>query len=96
MAPDFLLEVKGLSKRFPIKKGLVFKKTIGQVHAVTDVSFNVSKNETVSIVGESGSGKTTIAKMVSGLLNPTSGSIMFEGKEMWKLTNRSSKRLGRR
>ena len=78
--------MKGLSKRFPIKKGLVFKKTIGQVHAVTDVSFNVGRNETVSIVGESGSGKTTIAKMVSGLLNPTSGSIMFEGKEMWKLT----------
>lgn len=86
MASDHLLEVKGLSKRFPIKKGLVFKKTIGQVHAVTDVSFSVGRNETVSIVGESGSGKTTIAKMVSGLLNPTSGSIMFEEKEMWKLT----------
>ena len=84
MVSDSLLEVKGLSKRFPIKKGLVFKKTVGEVHAVTDVSFTVGRNEIVSIVGESGSGKTTIAKMVSGLLNPTSGSILFEGKEMWQ------------
>lgn len=84
-ATDLLLEVKGLSKRFPVKRGLVFKKTVGQVHAVTDVSFTVSRNETVSIVGESGSGKTTIAKMVSGLLAPTSGSILFEDEEMWKL-----------
>ena len=82
---DVLLEVSSLSKRFPVRKGLVFKKTVGEVHAVTDVSFSVNKNETFSIVGESGSGKTTIGKMVSGLLNPTSGSILFEGKEMWKL-----------
>ena len=82
---DVLLEVSSLSKRFPIRKGLVFKKTIGEVHAVTDVSFSVNKNETFSIVGESGSGKTTIGKMVSGLLNPTSGSILFEGKEIWRL-----------
>jgi oligopeptide transport system ATP-binding protein len=86
MSSDLLLDVKGLTKRFPIKKGIVFKKTVGEVHAVTDVSFTVSRNETVSIVGESGSGKTTIARMVSGLLRPTSGSILFEGKEMWKLS----------
>ncbi|HZW55427.1 MAG TPA: oligopeptide/dipeptide ABC transporter ATP-binding protein [Nitrososphaerales archaeon] len=85
MSRDLVLEVKGLTKKFPVKKGLVFKKTVGQVHAVTDVSFSVARNETVSLVGESGSGKTTIAKMVSGLLSPTSGDVLFEGKEMWKL-----------
>ena len=93
MVSDSLLEVKGLSKRFPIKKGLVFKKTVGEVHAVTDVSFTVGRNETVSIVGESGSGKTTIAKMVSGLLNPTSGSILFEGKEMWQFNKSELKEM---
>ena len=85
--------MKGLSKRFPIKKGLVFKRTVGEVHAVTDVSFTVGRNETVSIVGESGSGKTTIAKMVSGLLNPTSGSILFEGKEMWQFNKSELKEM---
>ena len=86
MSSELLLDVKGLTKRFPVKKGLVFKRTVGEVHAVTDVSFTVSRNQIVSIVGESGSGKTTIARMVSGLLRPTSGSILFEGKEMWQLS----------
>ncbi len=85
MSSDLLLDVRGLTKRFPVKKGLVFKRIVGEVHAVTDVSFTISRNQILSIVGESGSGKTTIGRMVSGLLKPTSGSILFEGKEMWKL-----------
>jgi len=88
-----LLEIRSLSKRFPVKKGIVFKKVVGEVHAVNDVSFSVRSGETVSLVGESGSGKTTIAKIVSGLLPPTSGKILFEGQDMWALGARELRQI---
>jgi oligopeptide transport system ATP-binding protein len=80
-----LLETSSLTKTFPIKRGIVFKKLVGRVHAVTRVSFSIGRNETLSIVGETGSGKSTIAQMVSGLLPPTSGSVFFEGRDIWTL-----------
>jgi oligopeptide transport system ATP-binding protein len=88
-----LLDVVNLTKRFPIKKGIVFKKTIGEVHAVNEVSFTVDKGETVSLVGESGSGKTTIARMVTGLLRPTSGKILFEGQDIGNLGSKQLKEV---
>lgn len=71
-----LLEVRGLSKYFPIKKG-VFKKTVGQIRAVCNISFKVYKGETFGIVGESGSGKTTILKLIIKGMEATSGEIIF-------------------
>ena len=80
-----LLEAVDLSKIFPVRKGLVFKKTVAEIKAVNHVSFTIGRNETVALVGESGSGKTTIARMVGRLLRPTSGRVLFDGSDAWKL-----------
>src|SRR5690625_4288801 len=76
-----LLEVKGLKKYFPIKKGLL-GRTAGHVKAVEDVSFHVHEGETLGIVGESGCGESTTGRMLMRLLEPTEGSIEFNGKEL--------------
>ncbi len=71
-----LLDVKNLKKYFPIKKGF-FKRVVGQVKAVDDVSFSINEGETLGLVGESGCGKTTTARCILRALDPTSGQIMF-------------------
>jgi oligopeptide transport system ATP-binding protein len=84
--PPPLLEVQHLSKWFAVKKGAIFRKAFGKVHAVSDVSFKIESNESVGLVGESGSGKTTIGRIVAGLMDPSSGSVLFEGKDISKMT----------
>jgi oligopeptide transport system ATP-binding protein len=79
-----LLQVKGLKKYFPITGG-VFGKKVGEVKAVDDVTFTVYKGETLGIVGESGCGKSTTGRMLLRLIEPTAGSIVFEGKEVTTL-----------
>jgi len=76
-----LLEVRGLKKYFPIRRGLL-QKTIGQVKAVDDVSFFVKKGETLSLVGESGCGKTTTSRCVLRAITPSAGQVLLtdEGK----------------
>ncbi len=76
-----LLEVKDLVTHFPIKAGL-FRKTIGQVHAVDGVSLTVNEKETVGVVGESGCGKTTFGRSLLRLIEPTSGSVFFRGENV--------------
>jgi peptide/nickel transport system ATP-binding protein len=71
-----LLEVKGLQKLFPIRKGFL-RRQVGAVRAVDDVSFHVNKGETLSLVGESGCGKTTTSRCILRALNPTAGEILF-------------------
>ncbi len=71
-----LLEVKNLRKHFPIEKG-IFRKVIGNVQAVDDVSFFIRKGETFGIVGESGSGKTTLGRCILRAIEPTDGEIRF-------------------
>ena len=71
-----LLEVKNLKKSFPIKKGFL-RRTVGQVHAVDDVSFSIAEGETVSLVGESGCGKTTTVKSIMRAINPDDGQVLF-------------------
>ena len=78
---DILLEVKNLTKRFAVDTNF-FGKASSHVHAVDDVSFHIRKGEAFGLVGESGCGKTTVGKMLVNLLNPTSGSIIFEGKDL--------------
>ena len=73
-----LLEVKGLQKFFPIRKGFL-KREVGQVRAVDDVNFHVQRGETLSLVGESGCGKTTTARCILRALTPTAGQILFRG-----------------
>jgi peptide/nickel transport system ATP-binding protein len=71
-----LLEVKNLQKYFPIKKGF-FRKLVGHVRAVDDVSFFINEGETLGLVGESGCGKTTTARCILRALEPTAGQILF-------------------
>src|SRR6185369_4126369 len=80
-APAPLLEVKGLQKYFPIKRGLL-GKTVGHVKAVDQVSFTLGEGETLGLVGESGSGKTTVGRSILRLIEPTGGSVKFMGKEL--------------
>lgn len=80
-----LLEVNGLKKHYPIKKG-VFSSTVGAVKAVDGVSFSIHRGETLGIVGESGCGKSTTARLVIRLLHETEGSIRFAGKELTTLS----------
>ncbi len=75
-----LLEVKGLRKYFPIKRGFL-RKIVGHVRAVDDVSFQIRKGETLSLVGESGCGKTTTSRCILRAITPTAGRILFRTEE---------------
>jgi oligopeptide/dipeptide ABC transporter ATP-binding protein len=86
--PEELLAVENLEKHFPIKRGIIFQKEIGRVRAVDGVSFVVNKGETLGVVGESGCGKSTMARCVMRLLDPTGGSVVFDGQDITHLNRR--------
>jgi oligopeptide/dipeptide ABC transporter ATP-binding protein len=92
---EHLLEVTGLTKHFPIRKGL-FSRVAGQVRAVDGVSFHVRKGETLGLVGESGCGKTTTGRCILRLIEPTSGSVRFEGQEVTTLGRDALRAMRRR
>ncbi|MGM0897750.1 MAG: ABC transporter ATP-binding protein [Bacillota bacterium] len=80
-----LLEVRNLKKYYPVTGGF-FKRTIGNVKAVDDVTFAIRKGETLGLVGESGCGKSTAGRTILRLMKPTGGSILFEGKDITRLS----------
>jgi oligopeptide transport system ATP-binding protein len=80
-----LLEVKNLKVHFPVKHGL-FSRVHASVKAVDDVSFSVEPGETLGLVGESGCGKTTLGRAIVKLIEPTSGSIFFDGKDIAQMS----------
>jgi len=80
-ANENLLEIKNLKKYFPVKAG-VFKKTVGHVKAVDDISFAVKNGETLGLVGESGCGKSTTGRTILRLLEATAGEVIFDGKDV--------------
>ncbi|HEX3041902.1 MAG TPA: ATP-binding cassette domain-containing protein [Solirubrobacterales bacterium] len=90
-----LLEVTDLVKHFPIKRGILIDREVDQVRAVDGVSFQVQRGETLGLVGESGSGKSTACRAVLQLIEPTSGSIKFEGREIAGLGQRQMRPLRR-
>jgi oligopeptide transport system ATP-binding protein len=90
-----LLEVRGLQKYFPLTQGIVFKKTIGHVHAVDGVDLTLRRGETVGMVGESGCGKSTVAKLLVALEKPTGGSIIYKGQDVARMGGRALKQYRR-
>jgi oligopeptide/dipeptide ABC transporter ATP-binding protein len=90
---DNLVEVRDLVKHFPITQGVIFQKKVGAVRAVDGISFDVRRGETLGIVGETGCGKSTTAKLLLRLVDPTSGSINFDGEEIAKVSGGHLKRL---
>lgn len=81
MSAQALVEVAGLTKHYPVRKGLLGRAT-GHVRAVEDVSFSIGRNEVLGLAGESGSGKSTIGRLLLRLIEPTSGSVTFDGRSV--------------
>ena len=75
----YLLETRGLTKKFPVKGGLL-NRAVGHIAAVTDVSLAIKRGETLGLVGESGCGKTTLGRLLLKLIDSTSGEILFKGE----------------
>jgi oligopeptide transport system ATP-binding protein len=90
-----LLEVNNLVKYFPIKSGILIDRQVGAVQAVDDVSFTVHEGETVGLVGESGCGKSTLCRAILQLIEPTSGSVKFDGRELVGLRSRELRPIRR-
>lgn len=89
-----LLEVKNLCTWFPVVGG-VFRRKIGEIRAVDDVSFTIEPGQTVGLVGESGSGKTTVGRTILKLIPSTSGSVRFNGREILPLSEQEFRPLRR-
>ncbi len=79
-----LLSVRNLQKRFDVKGGLL-RRTVGQVHAVSGVSFDLAPGETLGLVGESGCGKSTTGRLILRLIEPSAGEVWFEGRNVTAL-----------
>ena len=90
-----LVEVDGLVKHFPIKGGLL-QRQVASVQAVDDVNFTVTRGETLGLVGESGCGKTTVGRLLLRLIDPTAGTIRFDGQDITRIKGPALKPYRRR
>jgi oligopeptide transport system ATP-binding protein len=90
-----LLALSDLKVHFPIRRGLLFDRTVGHVKAVDGVSFEIEEGKTLGLVGESGSGKSTTAYAALQLLRPTAGSVRFLGRELTRLHGPELRRMRR-
>ena len=96
MSAEPLLQVTNLVKEFPVRSSGFFNKVVAQVQAVSDLTFDVDRGETLGLVGESGSGKSTTGRALLRLHEPTSGSVKFEGQEIVGLPGKDMQRLRRK
>jgi oligopeptide/dipeptide ABC transporter ATP-binding protein len=90
-----LVRLEGVKKYFPITRGILFQKHVGDVHAVDGIDLEIHKGETLGLVGETGCGKSTLARVVMGLYRPTEGRIFFEGRDITDLKGRAMQELRR-
>ena len=91
-----LLEISDLTVHFPIREGIIINRQVGAVRAVDGVSLDVARGETVGLVGESGCGKTTVGRAVLRLVEPTSGTVRFDGVDLGSLRPEPLRKLRRR
>ncbi len=92
---EVLIEVKHLKMYFPVTSGVLVQRTVGYIKAVDDVSFVVRRGETLGLVGESGCGKTTTGRCLLQLYRPTSGSVLFDGKDLCRMDGRELRSMRR-
>jgi len=90
-----LLRVAGLQMHFPVTRGLIFRRKVGAVQAVDGIDFEVAAGQTLGLVGESGCGKTTTGRLLTRLLEPTAGQILFDGRDISHLRNSQMRPLRR-
>ncbi|HEY1800145.1 MAG TPA: ATP-binding cassette domain-containing protein [Terriglobales bacterium] len=90
-----LIEIRNLSKTFPLGESIFGGGASGEVRAVDDVSFDIEKGETLGLVGESGSGKSTLGRLILRLIEPTSGGIRYEGRDLLAARHSEMRRLRR-
>jgi oligopeptide/dipeptide ABC transporter ATP-binding protein len=92
---ETILQVDNVVKHYPITRGIVFRRTIGQVQAVDGVSLELKQGETLGVVGESGCGKSTLARVVMNLERPTSGAVRYKGRNIFDLNGAELRRMRR-
>ena len=95
-ADDVLVDVRHMKMYFPVTSGIFFQKKIADIKAVDDISFFISRGETLGLVGESGCGKTTTGRCILQLYRPTAGEVYFEGEDITKLSPRQLRSHRRR
>jgi ABC-type oligopeptide transport system ATPase subunit len=93
---DPILAVENLSRHFTVRKGILFGRAAGTVRAVDGVTFSLNRGETLALVGESGCGKSTTARLVLRLIEPTTGTIRFEGSYIHNMQGEPLRALRRR
>lgn len=92
---ETLVSINGLKMYFPITKGIIFQRHIGDIKAVDGVSFDIKRGETLGLVGESGCGKSTTGRAILQLYRPTAGQVLFEDKDLTNLKGESLRKMRR-
>jgi peptide/nickel transport system ATP-binding protein len=90
-----LVVAEDLVKYFPLGRGVIFRQDLGVVHAVDGISLEIQHGEALGLVGETGSGKSTVARLVTRLLEPTSGRVIYDGRDITRLSQRELRPLRR-
>lgn len=92
---EVLISVHDLKKYFPITKGIIFQRHVGDIKAVDGLTFDIYKGETLGLVGESGCGKSTTGRAILQLQRPTGGEVLYEGTDLVKLKGEDMRKMRR-